>query len=558
MASTYEPIIKFWVKAEPQSGQVIFSFSEYIAALALLFVVISISEYRYRLRLALAGRNTQRKAFFGAVAVGFLVLATDFWFYNQLPVPFFLNSATNIKLFLGVIFLTSLLGLCYTVFLKPPQYRKPSAVKYAEVAYQIIGDGDRSKIQTLLSELGPSLPAVFEIAAQISDVIKPEQENSVPAPSPEIAASNDFLLLLADPRVCEVVAASSPWFAVDAVRAYQLLEQKNVPFAGFLRNTSRAFFRNKASAIYLENSGYESGLIGYLKPVSSEIYGDFRTVESCASAGQSPFDLDYKELMTFDGEQAEAVCRCATLFFESYVKVTSGRAHSYALTRLMSELSLLVHGLERLNQPSAREWSNPEEARLDAVVDFIRGAIEILDAHEIPQQPRQGLAQRKDSYQYIAELIFELIFKSTSVNTTDFISWHVQHNSIWGQLFGLGETRAHKIVRTRLFRLMFDEIKRMDTFPNFKGARILAYCLNVLGLKPGNRHEGYGKEDYPLRKLAHDWVKANYRNLVENHPKVAEACLTFRVEYDAENHRLVKTYADETRKEPKQSYLELD
>jgi hypothetical protein len=327
-----------------------------------------------------------------------------------------------------------------------------------------------------------------------------------------------------------------------------------------MRNTSRAFFRNKGSAIYLEESGYDSGLMGYVKQVSTAMYGDFQTVERCASDGQSPFDLNYRELATFDGDQAEALSRCALLFFDSYLEETEGREHSYALARLMSELDSLVNGLERLNDPASRGWPNSEEERLDAVVDFIRGATKSLEEHATPPQPLRVREQTygKDPYQYIAELIFEIIIKSTSVNTSDFIAWHVQHNSIWSRVFRNGNNRAEAIIRKRLFRLMFDEIKRMDEFPNFKGARILAYCLNVLGLNPGNRHDGYDRHDYPLRKLAHDWIKSNYRNLLENHPKVAEACLTFRVEYDAENHRLMKTYSDETRKEPNRSFLELD
>ena len=121
LANSHKPFIQFWVEAEQPTGQGIFSFSEYLAALALLLVVVTISDFRYRLRLSLSGKDSRRTAFYTSAAIGFGILATDFWFHNQLPVPFFLNSATNIKAILGLLFLAMLLSLIYTVFLDPPK-----------------------------------------------------------------------------------------------------------------------------------------------------------------------------------------------------------------------------------------------------------------------------------------------------------------------------------------------------------------------------------------------------------------------------------------------------
>jgi hypothetical protein len=98
----------------------------------------------------------------------------------------------------------------------------------------------------------------------------------------------------------------------------------------------------------------------------------------------------------------------------------------------------------------------------------------------------------------------------------------------------------------------------MDAFGNFKGARILGLCLNVLGFS-GKLARDYRREESALGGPVVAWTKKNYLRLVEDHPNVARACLHGSIEYDAENRRLVKTYSgDQTVKEPKRVYLKLD
>ena len=128
---------------------------------------------------------------------------------------------------------------------------------------------------------------------------------------------------------------------------------------------------------------------------------------------------------------------------------------------------------------------------------------------------------------------------------------------MWGDIFGLKDSSTIKIIALKVRRLIYAEIMRMNSFANFKGASLLGYCLNVLGVKLTDRHKGHGKEFYPLQAAALSWVKANYSQLLADHPKVAQACLQGSVSYDADNHRLVKTYSGETAKEPSRDYFDL-
>jgi hypothetical protein len=104
---------------------------------------------------------------------------------------------------------------------------------------------------------------------------------------------------------------------------------------------------------------------------------------------------------------------------------------------------------------------------------------------------------------------------------------------------------------------LYNEIVGMDDFPNYKGAKILGYCLNVMGLEIGDKAD-YGSEYYPLRKVVLAWTKRNYMQLREDLPDVAEACLLGSITFDEGGNRLVKTFAKGLRKQAPEKYLDLD
>jgi len=97
----------------------------------------------------------------------------------------------------------------------------------------------------------------------------------------------------------------------------------------------------------------------------------------------------------------------------------------------------------------------------------------------------------------------------------------------------------------------------MRSFANFKGAKILGFCLNVMGLTI--RKGDYDKDSRALQKSVLAWTKKNYVWLHEYNPRIAEACLVDGMKYDADNLQLVQTYpAEGLRREPHYIFLELD
>jgi hypothetical protein len=92
------------IDAQPSKYGDIFSFANFVAALALLLVVMIASDFRYRYRLLLTRRDLRQIGYWAAIGVGVTILSTDLWYQNGFPVPQFLANPNNLKAALGFFF----------------------------------------------------------------------------------------------------------------------------------------------------------------------------------------------------------------------------------------------------------------------------------------------------------------------------------------------------------------------------------------------------------------------------------------------------------------------
>ena len=197
------------------------------------------------------------------------------------------------------------------------------------------------------------------------------------------------------------------------------------------------------------------------------------------------------------------------------------------------------------------------------MVDFTKEAVDHARQHSnLPVVLRKKAdAFRRDFFDQIAELMFEVIYEASTVQAPTNTCWMVRYNAVWGDMFGLSKrTRAWKVVHFKLRRLLFDEIRELEDMPNYKSASILGLCLNVMGLKLRKKkaYGGYGSDWYALQIAVLHWTKKHYLHLVEALPDVASACLAGGITFDAENSRLVKTYAKGLDREAPKEYLDLE
>ncbi len=274
-------------------------------------------------------------------------------------------------------------------------------------------------------------------------------------------------------------------------------------------------------------------------------------------------DRDFSSRSKWDADQWEAYCRIVLITFRDYVESGHG-GHSYALFRALGCIKNASSDLYKLNGVANSAWDDDPLARLRVIVDFIKKAVEILEKKGVPSNLQlrirnQDRSSSKSFYDHIADLIFEVIFAASAVTSPKDQCWWIQHNSVWGELFDFDQLggKAGAVVKFKVRRLLYNEVARMKSFPNFKGARILGFCLNVLGLE--RRRGDYSKDSRALHEAILIWTKKNYARLYGYNPRVAEACLVDDMTYDAENHRLVRTYpADGLRREPSYIYLYID
>ena len=540
------------------NGQKFFGFSEFLAGLALMVLAWTIADVRYRFRVRTAPIPLLGITFSVVAAVGVLTLLTDLWRAEQWLVPKgTLLTPASWQAILGGFFLLTFLTWTWFAFIRPPTYGRYNAERFAQTLYRFILKGSPAELAVVADELAYSVRALVRHATDRGGLknyrLKCEDKKKDP---PKVEGyANDLLLLVADKRLCRSIVESSPGTALAVFQAMADLKKYDIQVETFAKNIVNEALTYKDSFLYHEAEGYESGLIGYHKPLSHAMFANYEMVETIGTL----LDPDIYGKRKWDATQWEAYCRAVLMTFSSYVKEGCGD-HSFVLYRAMGYIESAASDLYTLNElPSA--WDTDPSRRLRIVVEFIKDAVKILDEKGVPDHVRIRVREkhghpRETFYDHIANMIFEVIFHASAVRSPQWGCWTIQHNSVWGELNHL-QGPAGKVLKFKLRRLLYDEISDMSRFPNFKGAKILGFCLNVMGLTvmPGD----YYKDGRALQRTVLAWTKKNFVWLHGYNPRVAEACLVDGMTFDAGNRRLVRTSpAEGLRREPSYIYLDLD
>lgn len=549
----------------PSSGleSSIFGFAEFISALALLVIVYTVTDIRYRFRVAVAPAPLFPLTYFLIGIIGFGTLLTDVWFTEQWLVPVSLISQSMWRGILGAFFLLLAMTWIYYGFIKPPTFSDKNYRKFAQELYRIILKGSDAELPIIADELARSAESLVKLSRQNPPRWRnhTNEKEDEKQHKPNVGDyAHDVLLLVGSRKLCRHIITSSPVTAMAFFEAMATNKKYDIPIGQFAKNISREAIINKDSILYHEDEGYSSGLIGYLKPFSQAVYGNYHLVEALGSNHGSPLDIHYEIVWSWDASQLEAYCRALMITLNSYLESGSWHLHSFVLYRAFENLKNSCRDVYKLNDIPSDYYSTDIFKRLRAVVDFVKKAINLIGQQQNP--PSTELRVRddgihRDIYDHIADLMFEIILLAASVTGPPDKCLTIHHNAVWGQFFGLsGEGKAWGIIQFKLRRLLYDEILRLEEFPNYKSSRILGFCLNVMGLKIGEK-KGYGSGYYPLHKVVLAWTRDNYLRLKSIQPEVAESCLIGSISFDEQGNRLVKTYAKGLSLEAPKEYLEL-
>lgn len=540
-----------------------FGFSEFLTSLALMVLAWTIADVRYRFRIMTAPLPLQKITFGLIAAVGFLTLLTDLWRAEQWFVPAGIPlTYAGWQVILGGTFLFTFLSWAWFAFIKPPIYGKRNAMRYAQTLYRFILKGDPTELSVIADELIYSVKSLVLYATDKRELenhrFYPDGSQESIKPPKVTAIANDILLLIADKRFCRAIVKSSPGTALVVFRELTDTKKYGIQIETFSKNIVNEAFADKNSFLFHEAEGYESGLIGYQKPLSQAMFSNHEMVEVIGTL----LDPDIWENEKWDADQWKAYCRLVLLTFRDYVENSSWN-HSGVLSRAKGYIEYAVMDLYKINGLSNTAWDDDIQRRLRVVVKFIKDAVEILENRKslghIKLKIRKKQLVGETSYHQIASMIFDVIFAASAVRSPSDLCWRVQHNAVWGELFIFNalDSQAGKIVKFKVRRLIYDEIVKMKRFPNFKGARILGFCLNVMGFEAGKMD--YYQDSKALQKAVLSWTKKNYAWLHSYNPRVAVACLVDGITYDSKSLNLVKTYpAEGLRRKAEYIYFPVD
>lgn len=538
----------------------LFGFKDFIAALALLIIIYTISDIRYRFRVAISPTPLFKFSYAFIILIGFWTLSTDIWISEKWLVPDSLLTAAVWQGTLAALFLGLVITWMQYAFIKPPIFGRDNYKKYAQELYRIVLKGSEAELPVIAHELASSTKSLVTLAASLKRVEAEAKDKIKPCAE---GYAIDMLLLIANRKFCRHLVASSPLTAIGFLDAVAETKAYHIPIGLFAQNVSTEAIQNKDSSLYHEDEGYNSGLLGYIRPFSHALYGNYELVESLQH--HSPLDIHYKSVWTWDADQFGTYCRAVQITLSSYLKSGYWGQHSYVLARALHEIQETTSRAILDIRKSDDDHLSDAWHRLRAGVDFIKDSINAIGGlNPVPEARTLRIRHREhnrlrdeDFYDRLTEAMFEIIHSAAYIEGPPDKAWSIHHNSVWGDFFGLGNASlAWKIVQFKLRRRLYDEIRDLESIPNYKAARLLGICLNVVGLGMG-RPSGYGRDYAALKTAVLAWTQRNYLRLREVNSEIADACLIGSITFNAKQARLVKTYAKGLSAEPSREFLAL-
>jgi hypothetical protein len=549
-----------FARASLDQGYAIFGFAEFLAALALLVLVFNTGDFLYKFRISVAALPMPTLTFGAALIIGTGTLLTDLWFSERWYALTWGVSRAEIQGVFGLFFLLTVLLWMWVAFVRPPRFSRWNYRHFHRALFHAIVRGSNAQLPVVANEILYSAPSLVRLASERRRRdARDDNQNGHRKPRVSEYAT-ETLFMLGNRKLCRHIVESSPVTAIVFMEEAAKQEKWSLPLGEFAHNITTEAILNKDSILYYEDEVYNWDVIGRTRPFSTAMYGNYRLVEGLATGLNSPLDLPWRVAWEMDGDRFEAYCRIVLITFKDYINGNYYDEHSYALFRAFEDIQNAGHDLYKLNGAPPEADAEDASARLRAAVGFVDDILKFLAEKKELRLPshKSARAPLQETFcDHVAQLIFELIFSAASVRRPAERAWTIHYNLLWGRLFGLRrDSPAWKVIRAKLFRLIYDEIREMEKWPNYKGARILGLILNVQGLSI--KRSTHHAQEYPLRKAVIEWTKRNYLRLVEANPDIAENVLSGGISFDAKKRRLVKTYAKGTQIEPDREYLDLE
>ena len=532
----------------------VFGFPEFLTAVALLILVFTAGDPRYRFRIEVAPLHLPLLSFIAIVGLGVATILADVWYAEGWPTLTGPVGQAGVQAGLGLVFLALLIVWIVFAYIRPPTFSPRTAKHFHSALLRRVLKGEAADMAMAADEMSESMSAIVKHCRPLRWRGEASASDE-PIRSVE-AHAHDILLVMGNSRFCRQLVRTSPTTAMALFDAMGAQEKHRLPVRALVQNLVREAIKNPDSLLYDEADEFSSDFVGQAKPFTTAVFGHYRTIEDLADIHASPLDL---RMMALDltARELEAYKAGALVFISAFLK--SGANQSRALNDVFKCFKSATRDAYELTDAKGLYSGTDAYNRIAGVVRFVGDVIERLsEAEREPGGPAKPEPQRIsfDIYDQVAELMFEIILNVAAVEGEAERTWIVHHNAVWGQFFGFADGGAWRLVRRRLVRRLYAEIADMERFANYKSARILGYCLNVLGLRDVGKNAAK-REARGFHRLLLGWMAANFMTLNRDYPDVANALLVGGISFDEASVRLIKTYAKLTQPEPARTFLDL-
>ncbi len=519
--------------------------SGFLGILAFSVAVFTLTSPRFQIRQATAIISF-RPLFFGTLLVSAVItFAIEASILYSVRIPNFLSPNTINYLNTAAIAILILywMKIC---FIRPPRFSRFTAKHFFQQTYVHVANGSKEEMLALAREIMREAPRLIRHTPRRKR--HPFEDDKPVKLSALQTHAHHLNSLLSDTRFCDVVAKEIPSFPAHMVEVAVELERYDAPIHLMVRRFVIAMLNNPGSALFVENEWLGRGFIGDAKPITRSIFGNWHLLESYELGLDAPLDLDYPHARSWDTDTWRVYFGMA----REYVRGLSSKGSAnWGARGIQHILQTTENAYEQLGDLKKYEDTfssfNPTWHANEAN-DFLKDLVKAFDESQgwVGFERRNNFRYGRDLSSNIAALLFKTIFNAAQVNTKEFRMWDVQHNTVWEPIATLeiSDTKIMKMVRRKLRRMIWDEIGRMDDFPNYKGAAYVRFCLNVLGFydESAHRNDNLERDSWPLAKVVSGWVKKNYQTIATSHPPVAKAMLPANIEYDRDAQTLVRTH----------------
>lgn len=535
--------------------------SGFLGILAFSVAVFTLASPRFQIRQATAIISF-RPLFFGTLLVSAVItFAIEACILYGFRIPNFLSPNT-INYLLTATIAALIIYWMKICFIRPPRFSRLTAKHFFQQTYLHIANGSKDEMLALAREIMREAPRLIRHTPHMK---RHHFEDDKPVKLSALQMHAHYLnSLLSDTRFCDAVAKEIPSFPAHMVEVAVELERYDAPIQLMVKRTVIAMLSNPGSALFVENEWLGQGFIGNTKPITRSIFGHWHLLEGFELGLEAPLDLDYPYARSWDTD----TWRVYFGMSREYVRgLTSKERANWGAPGIRYILQTAEKAYEQLGDLKKYEDTfspyNPSWQAREAN-EFIKDLVKAFDESNgrVGFDRRDDIRYGRDLSSNIANLYFEAIFKAAQVNTKEFRMWDVQRNTVWAAIgnYEIRDTKIMKMVRRKLRRMIWDEIMRMDDFPNYKGAAYIRFCLNVLGFydESVHRKDTLERDKWALAKVVARWVKKNYQTIAKSHPPVAEAMLPANIDYIPEKQELVRTHDDTLTGVPRLKTLALD